>query len=109
MTTLNHPEITAMQGIVDALDGLSAAQRGSVARKIRLTGDPEIAAMERVLAALKDVKGAPARTRVIDWAMDAYKAPTVARKPKAPKEKEPAKASPVSPVRTLGDLEQRAL
>ena len=96
---MTDPEITAMQGIVDALAGLTAERRASVAHKIRLTGDTEIAAMEAVLAALKDVQGAPARTRVIDWAMDRFKAPKVARAKKAPKPQEPPKASPVTPVR----------
>ena len=94
-----HAEPAAMQEIVEALTGLTAAQRGSVAKKIRLTGDAEITAMKKVLAALENVQGAPARTRVIDWAMDAYKAPTVARAKKAPKDKEPPKATPITPVR----------
>lgn len=78
-----NPEITAMQGIVDALEPLSASQRQAVARKILLTSDPEIVALEKTLAALKDVKGTPARTRVIRWAMDAYKAPKTTRQPRA--------------------------
>lgn len=82
-----HSEITAMQSVVDALEGLTAPQRQAVARNLTASSDPEIVALERSLAALKDVKGAPARARVIRWAMDAYKAPKAARKPKAKDEK----------------------
>lgn len=88
-----HAEPAAMQTIVEALEPLSATQRGSVARKIRLTSDTEIAAMETILAALKGVKGAPARDRVIDWAMSAYPAVRKARTPKA-KDERPKAAEP---------------
>lgn len=84
---MNHPEIAAMQGIVDAFAELTTPQRQAVARNLTASSDPEIAALERSLAALKDVKGAPARARVIRWAMDAYKAPKQARKPKASADK----------------------
>ena len=88
-----------MQNIVEALEPLTPAQRQAVARKILLVGDAEITALGQVLTALQDVKGVQARTRVIRWAMDAYKAPKVARAKKAPKPQEPPKASPVTPVR----------
>ena len=98
-----HAEPAAMQNIVEALEPLTPAQRQAVARKILLVGDPEILALGQVLTALQDVKGVQARTRVIRWAMDAYKAPKVARAKKAKDEKakpqEPPKASPVTPVR----------
>ena len=94
-----HAEPAAMQDIVEALEPLTQPQRQSVARKILLTSDPEIAALGKILTALTDVKGVQARTRVIRWAMDAYKAPKVARAKKAPTAAEPPKASPVSPVR----------
>lgn len=85
-----HAEPEAMQKIVEALAGLTTPQRQSVARKIRLTGDAEIGAMKRVLAALENVQGAPARTRVIDWAMSAYQAPKQTRKPKRDDKPQPA-------------------
>lgn len=88
-----HAEPAAMQTIVEALEPLTQPQRQAVAKKILIASDPEIAALEKILAALTDVKGTQARIRVIRWAMSAYSAPKTARAKKAPKAPEaPAKA-----------------
>lgn len=88
-----HAEPAAMQTIVEALEPLTQPQRQAVAKKILIASDPEIAALEKILAALTDVKGTQARIRVIRWAMSAYSAPKTARAKKAPK------AGPEAPVK----------
>jgi hypothetical protein len=82
---MNHPEIQAMQSIVEAVEPLTAAQRQAVGRWTLPTSDAEIMSLMGALAALKTVASTQARARVIRWALDAYKAPKVVKAKRGPK------------------------